>query len=46
MLLSESRRLLEGVHGSARPSQRADRFEDGVEVGVNVAVGTEGGLGR
>jgi hypothetical protein len=45
-VLSESRRLFEGVDGAARPSQRADRFDVGVEEGVGAAVGTGAGLGR
>lgn len=42
---SKTRGLFEGVDGAARPSQRLDRFEGGVVVGVGV-VTVEVGLGR
>ncbi|EJT68122.1 hypothetical protein GGTG_14298, partial [Gaeumannomyces tritici R3-111a-1] len=42
---SETRGLLEGVDGPARPSQRLDRLGDGVGIGVDAAA-AEGGLGR
>ena len=42
---SETRSLLDGVDGPVRPSQRLDRFEDGVAVGVGAAA-AEAGLGR
>jgi hypothetical protein len=43
--ISETRGLFEGVDGVALPSQRLDRFDDGVAVGVGV-VTAKGGLGR
>ena len=42
---SETRGLLDGVDGPVRPSQRLDRFEDGVAVGFGAAA-AEAGLGR
>ena len=42
---SETRGLFEGVDGTARPSQRPDRFEGGVVVGFD-AGRAEACLGR
>ena len=42
---SETRSLLDGVDGPVWRSQRLDRFEDGVAVGVGAAA-AEAGLGR
>ena len=42
---SETRGLLVGVDGPARPSQRLDRLDGGVGVGVGAGA-AEGGFGR
>jgi hypothetical protein len=42
---SKTRGFFEGVDGAARPSQRFDRFEGGVAVGVGAAT-AGAGLGR
>jgi hypothetical protein len=42
---SKTRGLFEGVDGAARPSQRLERFEGGVAVGVGAAT-AEAGRGR
>jgi hypothetical protein len=40
--VSKTRSLFEGVDGVARPSQRVDRFEGGVAVGVSGATAEAG----